>query len=191
MKRDFKGVWIAREIWLEDGLTLIEKCLLVEINSLDGEAGCFASNAYFINFLNSSESTVKRSLAALKKLGYITIISGERRIIHSNLKTIIQERKKAETISNMVDAENKHYLVEEIENEYPRVAKLETPISNKEAMVLLSKYDITIIREVLADMNNFKQLLTKYTSASRTLENWIKRRGGNNSTKAANTGMVY
>ena len=27
-KRDFKGVWIPKEIWLSLDLTLVEKCLL-------------------------------------------------------------------------------------------------------------------------------------------------------------------
>jgi hypothetical protein len=37
MKRDFKGIWIPKEIWLNENLTLQEKVFLVEIESLDNE----------------------------------------------------------------------------------------------------------------------------------------------------------
>ena len=29
LERDFKGIWIPKEIWLDDKLNLLEKCLLV------------------------------------------------------------------------------------------------------------------------------------------------------------------
>jgi hypothetical protein len=44
MNRDFKGVWIPKDVWLDHNLTWMEKLLLVEIDSLDAEKGCFASN---------------------------------------------------------------------------------------------------------------------------------------------------
>ena len=34
-KRDFKGVWIPKEIWLSTDLKVMEKLILVEIDSLD------------------------------------------------------------------------------------------------------------------------------------------------------------
>jgi len=70
--RDFKGVWIPKEVWLNDKLSLVEKCLLVEIDSLDkGEKGCFASNEYLANFFNLSESRMANIISALKKRGYL------------------------------------------------------------------------------------------------------------------------
>jgi len=48
--RDFKGIWIPKEVWLADELNYIQKLLLVEIDSLDNEKGCFASNDYFADF---------------------------------------------------------------------------------------------------------------------------------------------
>lgn len=51
MERDFKGIWIPKEIWLNTHLTMNEKLFLVEIDSLDNEKGCFASNDYFAEFL--------------------------------------------------------------------------------------------------------------------------------------------
>ena len=57
-QRDFKGMWIPKEIWLSDKLSLMEKVLFVEIHSLDNERGCFASNRYFAEFFNISERQI-------------------------------------------------------------------------------------------------------------------------------------
>lgn len=69
--RDFKGVWIPKEIWLNKELSVVDRCLLAEINSLDGENHCFATNEYFAEFFNLSVPTITRSLNQLKKLGLI------------------------------------------------------------------------------------------------------------------------
>ena len=71
--RDFKGVWIDKEIYLNEELSWTEKILLIEIDSLDNdiEKGCFASNEYLGNFLGVAASTVANLVSKLKKLGYI------------------------------------------------------------------------------------------------------------------------
>lgn len=72
MEREFKGVWIPKEIWLNKDLSLIEKVLLVEIDSLDNENHCIASNEYFAEFFGCSERTISRAVTRLKELNYIT-----------------------------------------------------------------------------------------------------------------------
>ena len=52
--RQFLGIWIPREIYLNKNLNWTDKILFVEINSLDNERGCFASNDYFAEFLSVS-----------------------------------------------------------------------------------------------------------------------------------------
>lgn len=84
--RDFKGVWIPKEIWLNKGLSLVDKCLLAEISSLDGENHCFATNEYFAEFFNVSVPTITRSITHLKQLGLIetemqTTSTGTKRVI--------------------------------------------------------------------------------------------------------------
>jgi len=73
MERAFKGIWIPKEIWLDDNLNWVEKVLLVEIDSLDNENGCFASNAYFADFFGLSKRRVSESISGLNNKGYITI----------------------------------------------------------------------------------------------------------------------
>lgn len=85
--RDFKGVWIPKEIYLNKELNWTDKILLLEIDSLDNEDGCFASNAYFSEFLGISQINVSKSISKLKKLGYIRQESfdGRTRILRSCL----------------------------------------------------------------------------------------------------------
>lgn len=70
-KRDFKGVWIPKEIYLNPELSCTEKFLLVEIQSLSENGECFASNDHFAKFLGIAKNTVAKMLTRLRKLGYL------------------------------------------------------------------------------------------------------------------------
>lgn len=72
-RRDFKGVWIPKEIWLSPELVLMEKVLFAEIQSLDNERGCYAFNRHFADFFGMSDRQIRRHLASLKEKGFITI----------------------------------------------------------------------------------------------------------------------
>ena len=72
MERDFKGIWIPKEIWLSKDLTLQEKVFLVEIDSLDNKEGCYASNQYFSEFFGLSTTRVSLIIKSLVDKGYIT-----------------------------------------------------------------------------------------------------------------------
>jgi len=73
MERAFKGVWISAEIWLNKNLTIMEKLFLVEIDSLDNEHGCFASNAHFSDFFDLSKSRCTEIIKSLEAKKMITI----------------------------------------------------------------------------------------------------------------------
>ena len=74
MDRNFKGIWIPKEIWLSENLTILEKILLVEIDSLeDEEKGCFASNKYFSNFFKLTNGRISQIINNLNKKKYISI----------------------------------------------------------------------------------------------------------------------
>lgn len=79
--RDFKGVWIPKEIWLDERLTMLDKGILTEIDSLDnGEDHCYAGNEYFARFCQCSESKVSKTISKLIELGYVKIVSFDGRI---------------------------------------------------------------------------------------------------------------
>jgi len=72
-ERDFKGIWIPREIWLASDLTLLEKIFLVEIDSLDNDQNCYASNAYFADFFGISKGRCTQIIKSLEAKGFIQI----------------------------------------------------------------------------------------------------------------------
>ena len=73
-ERKFKGIWIPKEIWITDELSLQEKVVLVEIDSLDDEEkGCYASNKYFSNFFKLSNGRVSQIITQLQKKGFLDI----------------------------------------------------------------------------------------------------------------------
>lgn len=81
--RQFKGVWIPKEVWLDEKLTYFEKAVYAEIDSLDGEEGCFASNKYLAGFFGCTERHIRRALAHLSELGYVKteMFDGRKRVI--------------------------------------------------------------------------------------------------------------
>jgi hypothetical protein len=71
-QREFKGIWIPKEIWEDDNLTMAEKIFLVEINSLDNtEKGCYANNEYFSKFFKVSKNRVSEVINSLVEKGYL------------------------------------------------------------------------------------------------------------------------
>lgn len=73
-ERKFLGVWIPREIWLDNDLSLAEKCLLIEICSLHENDSCWATNQWFANFFNLSKRTISRMISSLQEKNYIDVI---------------------------------------------------------------------------------------------------------------------
>ena len=71
--RDFKGIWIPKDIWESNQLSIMEKVLFVEIHSLDNERGCYASNRYFSEFFHVSKRQIQTYIAGLKAKGFITV----------------------------------------------------------------------------------------------------------------------
>lgn len=107
MNRDFKGVWIPKEIWLNEELTLLEKIIFVEIDSLDNENHCIAGNEYFATFCNCSESKVSKAIKKLKELGMVEELSFDGR--HRKLRVVknaTQDSKKCEADSQNLQSNN-------------------------------------------------------------------------------------
>lgn len=110
MERDFKGVWIPKEIWLDDRLNALDKVILAEIDSLDmSERGCFASNKHIADFCQCSETKVSTAVSKLVKLGYLYIKSfdGRQRELKSRLSNFErQDFKKCEADFKKVKESN-------------------------------------------------------------------------------------
>lgn len=102
-ERDFKGVWIPKEIWLDKNLSWMEKLFITEIDSLDKERGCYASNGYFSEFFDITKSRCSQIISSLKNKGYISVqlLMNDKnvqervvRILNEGIKNIKQGIKK-------------------------------------------------------------------------------------------------
>ena len=72
MERQFKGVWIPAEIWLDARLTLVEKALYAEIDSFSGNGKTFhkANETIQLEY-GVSRPTISKAIKKLTDLGFI------------------------------------------------------------------------------------------------------------------------
>lgn len=129
--RDFKGIWFSKEIWLDTRLSALEKIILLEIDSLDTDNGCYATNEYLAKFCQCSTTKVSNAISKLVKLDYLYIekFNGRDRVLRSNLtKIVIQTYKNCKADlqnlqeSNIIENTN----IENKENNKKKV--IEVPV---------------------------------------------------------------
>lgn len=106
--RDFKGIWIPAEIWLNDNLSFMEVILLAEIDSLANQDGCFASNDYFAKFLGVSEVYVSKAISNLTKKGLVKQVAfnGRSRVLKTTLKEYKPALNKSITLKQKYEADS-------------------------------------------------------------------------------------
>lgn len=64
--RDFKGIWIPSEYWLNADLSITKIVFMAEIDSLASpDKPCFASNSYFADFFGLSSVRVSQIISEL------------------------------------------------------------------------------------------------------------------------------
>lgn len=88
IEREFKGVWISKEIWLDERLNALDKIIFTEIDSLcNDEDGCYASNEYIAKFCQCSLSKVSHSISKLINYGYLYVLKfdGRKRYLQVSL----------------------------------------------------------------------------------------------------------
>lgn len=98
-ERSFQGVWIPKEIYLDERLGALDKILLAEIASLDTGDGCYASNEYLAEFCQCGLRQITTIISKLKSLGLVEQVrtDGRRRWLKCTLaKTARQTSKKCE-----------------------------------------------------------------------------------------------
>jgi hypothetical protein len=79
------GVWIPREVWEDERFeSTDERILYLEINHLDKEDGCTATNRHFAEYLGSSIQTIRDMIQDMTARGIFTCSHPSRRsrIIH-------------------------------------------------------------------------------------------------------------
>ena len=95
--RDFKGIWIPKEVWLDTRLNALDKVILMEIDSLDqGEKGCYASNEHLAEFCQCSKTKVSTAISKLIECGYLYIqnFDGRKRELKSRVSNFERQNIK-------------------------------------------------------------------------------------------------
>lgn len=151
-KRQFLGIWIPKDIYLNNDLSWTDKILVIEILSLDNERGCFASNDYFAEFLGVTKTTISTSISKLKELGFIEQISfdGRTRILKAVYKKIekpptrklkgrVQENLTHNNTDNKTIKKEKKYIKKIDENLKDQKPKLSNdPVINTKVNSILN-----------------------------------------------------
>lgn len=124
-EREFKGVWIPKQIWLDDRLEALDKMIFAVIDSFTSEEkNCFASNKYFADFCKCSERKVSNSITKLIKYGYVDKVNfdGRTRQLRSCLTKVVyytKEEKKKEPKETKINCnEIVDYLNEKVGSNY-------------------------------------------------------------------------
>ena len=139
-ERDFKGVFIPASVWLDERLNALEKVILTEIDSLDGEKGCWAGNDYISQFCQCSASKVSKAVSKLIELGYVRVESfnGRNRVLRSCLA------KNTRQSSRICEADEQNLPQSNIKNN----------IENKEKRKRFTPPTVDEVREYCLERNN-------------------------------------
>lgn len=174
-KRGFKGIWIPKEIWLSEDISILEKCLLAEIDSLDNDEGCYASNLYFSEFFGISEKSISNHIKKLKDKGYIYqgSFDGRRRRLHSRLEENFKAERKETSrqtprkLRTIYKDNNKENNKADKASPKPLLEK-ETPARKKEKA--LSDYEDKYIQDAISYLNlKTGKMFRSTTKKTRTL----------------------
>lgn len=144
--RAFKGIWIPKEIWLNDELSVMEKLFLVEIDSLDNEDGCFASNAYFAGFFDISKGRCSQIIKSLerKKLIKIELIYEGKQISKRVIRVINKLNRvdnKLNEVDNKLNSTIKNIKYPYLENDEDSNTSFSNTVVNNPINIKPSKAD--------------------------------------------------
>jgi|GEM_PF-1302757 hypothetical protein len=117
-------VSITKNTFKKD-LSLTESILLKIIEKLDKGHGCYASNAYFAEYLNISAVTVSRNISSLHKAGYISI-SYDRKNLAVLRRTIKLIKKTEYSLDSQING-----VINYVDQMFKRESDF-IPLENKE-----------------------------------------------------------
>lgn len=185
MKRDFKWIWIPKDIWLATDLSIMEKVILVEIDSLDNESWCFASNEYFAEFFWISIRQTSKYINKLIEKKFIKQIwfDWRKRILQSKLNNICNaDRNKSsrETRTKVPGRQEQKFQHNNIVNN--KVNNIDKDIDRKELKNSLKEKLNIYIKEIVSDnkQEQFKKILEEFISYRKEIKKsltpiWLKK----------------
>jgi len=173
-ERVFRGIWIPAEIWLKKDLTLLEKNLWAEIDSLDRQDGCYASNEYFAEFFGVSVPTVTRAIGRLLAKGYVRPAGWRNRlrVLRSNVKAQFElpfDSNQNDESHPHSDQNDQSTLINLISYPNQNDEQISLEITKKEKE-RLSHPDMLRILQVLQEARGSRQAPKLTTSRERQLK---------------------
>jgi hypothetical protein len=156
MERNFKGIWIPKEVWLSKDLTTIEKLFLVEIDSLDNKDGCFASNKYFAEFFGISKGRCTQIIKSLESKMFvnITLIREGKQVVKRLIRVVnkLNNPSKYSKQPYLENAQDNNTSISNTERETKFLS-----LFNERKKLKFGKSNFKVLSKT--DKNNLKQLL--------------------------------
>ena len=189
-QRDFKGVWIPKDIWLNRNLSVMEKLFLVEIDSLDNEQGCFASNKHFSDFFDISKGRCTQIIKSLEEKGLVSIkheYKGKQ-IIRRTIRVVNKVNKVDNELNGVVNNLNegsektKQGCLENDEDNNTINNPINNSYNNKQTKKTRHKY---------GDNQNVLMTKEEHDKLSEKFPNDLEKRINNLSYYMASTGKSY
>ena len=164
MQRDFKGIWIPKEIWHLKDLNITEKIVLSVVNTLsEQDDGCFANNEYFAKFLNLSKGRVSKIINLLVKKGYLetnfSYYSEMRKVEKRKIKVCIEGGQKEPQSTNFEVVNDQGYSQEQpyplVENSQDIIYKYKKNYNNISSSQIFEKSKMSLNSQRIAEEEMF------------------------------------
>lgn len=98
-KREFSGIWIPAEIWLDEELNSYERLLYAEIASF-GRKGCWKRSEELMKLLGAGRDTFQKTCRNLRERGYICEKRMFGRIVRTSTLTFCSTAENAHQREN-------------------------------------------------------------------------------------------
>ena len=123
MARQFKGVWIPAELYLDKAITWTQKIILLEVDSFSkNKLECFVSNEHLANLIGISESGIEKAIRGLVEMNRL---ERKRQVINGANRRLMRLPTAIEwgSIPHSTEGTNLTPLRTTINNNYNQVPK--------------------------------------------------------------------
>ena len=190
-KRQFTGVWLPRELLLDERLTAVDKILYAEIASF-GEKGCWKRSEELMELCRVKRDAFGASCKRLIKFGYITQSREYGRMRRKSTLGFSQQSEKPaveqsekpavhidNTIDNTIDNINSKKLLDLLNEKTKRNFRI-LPRGYKETLKRFSLEEIGKALDILVEddwhSKKINELKSDYLLRASTIDNMLSKR---------------
>ena len=198
-KRQFTGVWLPRELLLDERLTAVDKILYAEIASF-GDKGCWKRSEELMELCRVKRDAFGASCKRLIKFGYITQSreygrmrrkstlgfsqQSEKPAVQQSEKPAVEQSEKPavhidNTIDNTIDNINSKKLLDLLNEKTKRNFRI-LPRGYKETLKKFSLEEIGKALDVLVEddwhSKKINELKSDYLLRASTIDNMLSKR---------------